>query len=231
MRRSLVARLLLSVVAVALVAVLGTVWLTRTTQPSYSIEQAGTNLEADVAIVDELLDWGGSHATWDDVGPVVHRLAREHGRRIAVVEQGRTVVDTRPGFPYPDHARTEVDPWQELVDQVLAPDDSPGTGSEDLAPLPDHLSGALTLDDEQRAESLRRVSAVVGCLGLTLETSIAFWPTGRAVLDVASQPDGCGAPALAQPIGPEQRALDQITELTNPCLITAGLPPVGTERV
>jgi len=225
MRRSLVARLLLAVVAVALVAVLGTVWLTRTTQPSYSIEQAGTNLEADVAIVDELLDWGGSHATWDDVGPLVHRLAREHGRRIAVVEQGRTLFDTRPGLPHPDHARTEVDPWQDLVDQVLAPDGSPGTGSDDLAPLPDHLSGALTLDDEQRAESLRRVSAVVECLGLAPETSIGFWPTGRAVLDVTPQPEGCDAPGLAQPIGPEQRVLDQLTDLTDPCLIDAGLPP------
>jgi two-component system sensor histidine kinase BaeS len=226
MRRSLVARLLIAVVAVALVAVLGTVWLTRTTQPSYSIEQAGTNLEADVAIVDELLDWGGSHATWDDVGPLVHRLAREHGRRIAVVEQGRTVVDTRPGLPHPDHARTEVDPWQDLVDQLLAPDGSPGTGSDDLTPLPDHLSGALALDDEQRAESLRRVSAVVECLGLAPETSIGFWPTGRAVLDVTPQPEGCGAPGLAQPIGPEQRVLDQLTDLTDPCLIDAGLPPV-----
>lgn len=226
MRRSLVARLLIAVVAVTLVAVLGTVWLTRTTQPSHSIEEAGKNLEADTAIVDELLDWGGSHAGWDDVGPLVHRLAREHGRRIAVVEAGQTVVDTRTGADRPDHARWDLDPWRDLVDQVVAPTDAPGTGAHDLGAFPEHLSGALSLSADERTESLRRATVVAECLGLAPESSISFWPTGRAVLEPAVPPDECGAAGLAQPVGPEQRVLDQLTDLTNPCLVAAGLAPV-----
>lgn len=138
MRRSLVARLLVAVVAVTTAAVLGTVWLTQSTRPTYRIAVAEVTSAADFAITAELEAWAGAHGDWRDAVPLVHLLAREHDRRVAVVAaDGTLVVDTGPGLPLPEHARWLVDPWAALVDeraQARAGEGAAGAGAAPEGP-------------------------------------------------------------------------------------------------
>lgn len=226
MRRSLVARLLVAIVAVTIIAVLGTVWLAQNIRPTYSLSRATTNQATDLAISQELMRWAGSHPSWAGAEPLVDELSREYNRRIAIVEAGTILIDTRPELPRPDFARSILDPWEELRNRIRlsgTPDDlvTPGT------PLPPYIVGALALTVDERAALARQATAVADCLGQAPEETVRLWPTGRPVLALDPPPENCGVLELRAPLPSEAKTLDALTALTNACLIAEQEPAIA----
>lgn len=228
MRRSLVVRLLVAVVTVTVVAVVGTVWLTHTTRPTYSLARAEVTTTADFAIVDELLTWAGSHGDWEDAVPLVHRLALEHDRRVSVVAaDGEVVVETHAGLPRPAHAHWEIDPWAQLVEERAGARTAADASVEETWSLPPHLAGALALTSQERADLAGRAAELAACLGVSVQDAFEVWPTGRPVLSARHEGTGCDTAPLETPVATERDALATLGELTTACLLDRGRDAVG----
>lgn len=213
-------RLLIRYLAACLLLVLasvgGTVWLAQTSEYRYDQQVSDLNLARDQQVIDALTIWAGSHADWDDVGPVLLRLSQETGRRIALVDgTGKVIADTAPGLPRPQRATWLLDPLQILADPLT------------LKPrLHEGVNGPFLLDDAQREQLTRQASAVVECLGdAVVETAV--WGSGRPVVAGYDDAPDCGRAALNSPLPSERVALDDVRDRMNVCLLAAGAAPVS----
>lgn len=225
MRRTLVLRLVLATILVTAVSVVGTVWLTQTTQAGYNLPRADRNLLADAEITRELTSWGATHSDWADAAPLVERLSAEHDRRIAIVSGDAFIVDTHPRLPLPEHARERVDVWGEATERSTEGADDPVLA--DVPLMPAGVAGAFALDTTTRGALLTRAQEVASCLGLPVERAVSIWPNGRPVVAPSASPSGCGIDELNRPTPVEQSALDELTTITGTCLIAKGEPPVS----
>ncbi|GIJ09519.1 two-component sensor histidine kinase [Micromonospora andamanensis] len=111
-RHSLVTRLLITSVLIAVAAIAATAWLaTRTATRAISQEQ-GRSLAENTSVYDLLVAHAASHPDWSGVQPLIEQRAEELDRRITLMTEDRAVIaDTTPGPP-PQHARPAavVDP-------------------------------------------------------------------------------------------------------------------------
>ncbi|MFD5477026.1 sensor histidine kinase [Streptomyces hawaiiensis] len=219
-RKSLLVRLLLTSVAIAVVSVGATAWLAVQTTTRAIQEERGQVLSDDTDILRRLSGFAATHADWDGVQSSVRDLSRATGRRIALTtEAGRTIADSAaPGTALPARASATVDP--------LNTDTSTEPGAQ-LAGIDPRAVGPYRLPAAERA----RVKALAGkrlaCVRTYLgDGGVRELPSGRTVVIAdggeASVPPQCADGALNAPTRTEQKALDELLALTAPCLAPDG---------
>jgi two-component system sensor histidine kinase BaeS len=101
MRDSLLVRIVIATVVVVTVAILGTVWLVNTTAVRYDLTKADKQWTADTEIREALDSYATSHSSWTQVDELVRALSAQYGRRIALVGDQGTIVDSNPNLPLP----------------------------------------------------------------------------------------------------------------------------------
>lgn len=230
-RKSLLVRLLLTSIAIAVLSVGATAWLAVQTTTRAIQEERGQVLSDDTEILRQLSGFAATHADWSGVQTSVHSLSRTMGRRIALAtEDGRTIADSAtPGTALPARASATVDPQN--TDTYTEP------GAQ-LAGIDPRAVGPYLLPAAERA----RVKALAGkrltCMRANMsDGSIRQLPSGRSLVIAdggeASVPSECADGALNTPTHTEQKALDHLSSLTAPCLNLDGgkeraaIPPAG----
>ncbi|WP_371578580.1 sensor histidine kinase [Streptomyces sp. NBC_01314] len=230
-RKSLLVRLLLTSVAIAVVSVGATAWLAVQTTTRAIQEEHGQVLSDDSDILRQLSGFAATHADWDGVRASVRDLSLTMGRRIALTtEAGRTIADSAaPGTALPARASATVDP--------LNTDTSTEPGAQ-LAGIDPRAVGPYLLPAAERgrvrALAEKRLACVRAHLG---DGRVRELPSGRAMVIAdggeASVPRQCAVGALNTPTPTEQKALDELIALAAPCLgpdggkVQAASPPVG----
>lgn len=118
--RSLRGRLLLAMIAIAVVAVSATAWLTSRDTADRLRSDVEQNLEVDGRIYSELLSYAQSNRDWGDVDSLVRDLEAETGRRIALTTPlGDSIADSARldgggGAPLPEQPAALIDPFNTM---------------------------------------------------------------------------------------------------------------------
>ncbi|MFF7858910.1 sensor histidine kinase [Rhodococcus erythropolis] len=220
-RKSLLVRLLLTSVAIAVVSVGATAWLAVQTTTRAIEEERGQVLSDDTDILRQLSGFAATHAHWDGVQSSVRDLSRTMGRRIALTtEAGRVIADSAaPGTALPARASATVDP--------LNTDTSTEPGAQ-LAGIDPRAVGPYRLPAAERARVRALAEKRLACVRTHLgDGGIRELPSGRTVLvadggEDVDVPPQCADGALNTPTRTEQKALDELLALTAPCLRPGG---------
>jgi two-component system sensor histidine kinase BaeS len=219
-RRGLLVRLLVVSVVVALCSIAATAWLAAKTTTVAISQQQGQALADDTKIYDTLVGYAAVHHDWSGVAPVVQDLATRTGRHIELATPDRRlIVGTEP---LPDKASAVVDPL--AVDPALARD--PAADRIDKRAV-----GPFRLTPDEKAALDAAAQEVLTCVRARSGSgTIVDSPSGRPRVQAAvvATVNSCDRPSLlGQPTKTERAALDQLTDLTNSCLLGRGdLTPV-----
>ncbi|MEV6845220.1 HAMP domain-containing sensor histidine kinase [Actinoplanes sp. NPDC051411] len=254
MAKSLLVKLLAVSAVVSVLSVAATAWLAvRTTTRAIQREQSQA-LTDDARIYDALLGYAATHHDWSGAAPLVGRLARQTGHRIALTDRARApIADSQPagepggesgGGGLPDRASATVDPLG--VDTDLTP-----AASDDR--IDPRAVGPFRLTEAERTRLHGIATRVVACLRepptAPAPAPVGAEPVGgqRAEIrnaEIVDEPNGrpsiktpgsdlatdtaCAGPRanLDAPAATEQRALDQLDRLVNGCLRRSGIPAV-----
>jgi two-component system sensor histidine kinase BaeS len=226
---SLRVRLLAVSIMVALCSVAATAWLAATTTTTAIQQQQGQMLSEDASIDNTLLGYAATHSAWSGVAPQVRQLTAGTGRRIVLTTTGRRVIaeSGQPVDALPATASAVVDPLNVAGPMAPTGADAPKGG------IDPRVVGPFMLTRAERATLAKRAGKVLSCLrgngyGATLSTG----PSGRPVVAVTGnmpKPEwylDCQVLSLDQPVPSEERALRQLSKLTDGCLSRQHLPPV-----
>ncbi|MFJ6726421.1 sensor histidine kinase [Streptomyces sp. NPDC091281] len=200
-------------------SIVATAWLaTRVTARAIEQEQ-GQAISEDSRTYEALLTWAVDHTDWSGAQPLVERLARETGHRVALATQNRAVLadSARPGAsPLPARASATVDAL--AVETGI----SGKAGDSRIDP---RVVGPfrLTAGERQRLRTLaeRRAECLRGAVGG--EVTITTTPSGRPRVTAADY-DGprCRGDGLDEPTRTEAVALGRLDTLVDDCLRRRG---------
>ena len=227
MRRSLLVRLSALTLAVTVVSVTATAWLS-TLILNRGVEQAYGQSQSEIATIYEtLLQYGATHRNWAGAGPVVDALSRrtrQHIELTGVSDQRLAFAESAPETLPLGSPAAVVDPLH--VDPSLDPG-APASGIDPAA------VGPLALSANDQAELDYLTGRVLDCLaGRVSGTRVTVDAFGRPeVVNSSPAVDGpCGADKLATYVLPDQRqAINELAQATGSCLKTHGLNPVRIE--
>lgn len=211
-RKSLLVRLLLTSMTIAVLSVGATAWLAVQTTTRAIQEERGQLLSDDTDILRRLSGFAATHADWNGVQSSVRTLSRTTGRRIALTtETGRTIADSAaPKTALPARASATIDP--------LTTDTYTEPGAQ-LAGLDPRVVGPYLLPPAERAKVRTVAEKCMRMYGL--QGSLRQLPSGRTVF-VADAGDGsptrdCPDELLDTPTPTEQKALSELNALAGPC--------------
>lgn len=218
-RRSLLVRLLVVSVVVALCSIAATAWLAVKTTTVAINQQQSQALADDVRIYDTVVGYAAGHHDWSGITPVVEDLTRQTGRHIELATPDRRLLVGAD--PLPGKASAVVDPL--AVDPALARD---ATADR----IDRRAVGPFLLPPNEKAALDATAQEILTCVTTRSGSgSIVDTPSGRPkVLTTAPATlAGCDrSGALSLPTRTEQAALDQLQDLTNTCLAGKNLVPV-----
>jgi two-component system sensor histidine kinase BaeS len=242
MGKSLLVKLLAVAAVVSVLSVAATAWLAvRTTTRAIQQEQSQA-LTDDARLYDTLLGYAATHRDWSGAGPLVARLARETGHRIALTDRARTpIADSAPtGKPLPARASATVDPLNVDANQAASDDR-----------IDPRAVGPFRLTAAERGDLHAIATRVVDCLRspptepepapaaadqqqrvLVRNAEIVDEPGGRPRIETPgsdlSTDFACQRPrdALAAPTATESKALTQLDDLVDDCLRRKHVPAV-----
>ncbi|MFE2541871.1 sensor histidine kinase [Actinacidiphila glaucinigra] len=214
-RKSLLVRLVLTSVAIAVVSVGATAWLAVQITTHAIQEERGQVLSDDADVLRQLSGFAATHTDWDGVQTSVGKLSRTMGRRIALTtESGRLIADSAAqGTPLPARASATIDP---LTTDTYTEPGAQLTGIDPRAAGPYLLPAAersrLKAAAEKRLSCMRR-NSILG--------SLRRLPSGRTLAtadeDQPSVPIDCYDEAYDRPTHTEQQALNELNTLAEPC--------------
>ncbi|MDX2815707.1 HAMP domain-containing sensor histidine kinase [Streptomyces sp. PA03-5A] len=214
-RKSLLVRLLLTSVAIAVVSVGATAWLAVQITTRAIQEDRGQVLSDDTDVLRQLSGYAATHAGWDGVHSSVDTLSRAVGRRVALTtEGGRVIADSAaPGTPLPARASATVDP--------LTTDTYTERGAQ-LAGIDPRAAGPFRLPATERTQLKAAAKRRLSCMHRNfVEGRLRQLPSGRtmAIADEGQLPVSadCFDEAYDRPSATEQQALDELTTLARPC--------------
>ncbi|RAS64684.1 two-component system sensor histidine kinase BaeS [Lentzea atacamensis] len=93
--KSLLVRFFLFSLVIAACSIAVTAWLASQATTGTIRQQQGEALETDAQIFDEVLKYAATHDSWAGAQSEMDRIARQHGRRIALTDHnGKKLVDT-----------------------------------------------------------------------------------------------------------------------------------------
>ncbi|HEX2315068.1 MAG TPA: two-component sensor histidine kinase, partial [Thermomonospora sp.] len=179
-RHGLLVRLLAAVVLVALCSITATAWLAAQSTSGAIRREQGQTLADDARINDTLLGYAAVHPSWEGVEPVVRRLARETGRRIALTtEDRRPIADSAgPRASLPARASAVVDPLR--VDVSL----TPGAAADRIDP---RAVGPFRLPTAELARLRKAADAHAECLRRDGQNArVVYGLSGRPAVQIGS---------------------------------------------
>jgi two-component system sensor histidine kinase BaeS len=247
--RSLRARLLLAMVAIAVAAVGATAWLTSRGTADRLRDDVEQTLEVDSYIYDQLLVYANSHVDWSQVEGLVGNLAAQTGRRIALTTpRGEVIVDSARldgggATPLPDRPAAVVDPLNPAISFIGFP---PADGEIVDSSTDTMMSGpTYTLTPEETADRLAIAEEAADCLddaGVANEV-VVDEESGAVDIEVSDADedddvdDGeidrayedCVDPAMYAPGAAEAAALAAEEDLIRACLDDHGVEYTVTE--
>lgn len=191
-RRSLLLRLLGLSLAVAVLAVAATAWLTTQETGERFRGEFERTLEADTFIYQELNAFALDHESWEGVEPLVNRLAEQSGRRVALTSQdGSVLADSAnhagAGSSLPSTPTAEINPLSASLTSAVATDTATAS-SQFLGDV-----GAVPDDTVPRGGGLS-ISASMGVAGPIPAVSPAWRLTDTEVakrVELASEATTC----------------------------------------
>ncbi|MFD5080978.1 sensor histidine kinase [Streptomyces sp. NPDC058371] len=219
LRKSLLVRLLITSVLIAICSVAATAWLAVQTTTQALQEEQGQVLADDTDILRQLSGYAATHPDWSGVKKTVRALSDRTGRRIALTTPDRTTIaDSAPGTTaFPPRATAVVDP---LHTDTFTEPGAQVNGVDPRAVGPYRLTSAERDQVRVLAEKRRRCFAANG-----LQTAIKQLPSGRSVLTdpEGSSADGyvpteCADGRLNTPTATEAKALGALTKSVTACL-------------
>ncbi|OPG09710.1 two-component sensor histidine kinase [Streptomyces sp. GKU 895] len=220
LRSSLRSRLLGLSALVSLCSIVATAWLVVSLTAVAIGREQGQVLADDARIYDTLVGYAATHPDWNDVGPTVHALSRQTGRRITLTDEARhPLADSGAAGTLPSKASATVDAL--AVDSALA---RPAAGSS-----PDRIDpravGPFRLTGRERNDLAARASRIAACMregGPVQVVEVTRTPNGRSQVEVDGAVfdtgDRCGVDGLQRRTRTEVRALTQLGGLVNDCL-------------
>ncbi|MFD5813282.1 sensor histidine kinase [Streptomyces sp. NPDC127038] len=219
LRRSLLVRLLITSVLIALCSVAATAWLAVQTTTRAIQEEQGQVLAEDMDILRQLSGYAATHRDWSGVGGTLRALSHRTGRRIALTAGDRTPFadSAARGTSLPPRAAATVDPLR--TDTYTEPG-AQLTGVDPRAVGPYRLTSGERLKVAGLAAVRQRCFARNG-----VRTRAQVTPSGRTVLkgvdgtpDPGYVPAECADGLLNTPTPTEQKALDALSALSRTCL-------------
>ncbi|AJE44317.1 sensor histidine kinase [Streptomyces nodosus] len=227
LHRSLLFRLLLTSVVIAVCSVAATAWLAVQTTTRAVTEARGHVLSEDTDILRRLSGFAATHPRWDGVQSVVTELSRTTGRRISLTTTGGDVIadSASQGVRPSTQASAIVDPLH--VDTYTSP------GAQ-LGGIDPRAVGPYLLSDSERAQLRTLADERLACLRKQgLDGDIEETPSGRPRVNSAAEvPWQCADGKLNTPTSGELAALNELNKFFQTCLGShdAFLSLPGSER-
>lgn len=227
LHRSLLFRLLLTSVVIAVCSVAATAWLAVQTTTRAVTEARGHVLSEDTDILRRLSGFAATHPRWDGVQGIVTELSRTTGRRISLTTTSGVVIadSASRGVRPSTQASAIVDPLH--VDTYTSP------GAQ-LGGIDPRAVGPYLLSDADRAHLRGLADKRLACLrSQGLDGDMEETPSGRLMVTGAEEiPWDCADGKLNTPTHSEQTALDELNGLFQSCLgrHDAFLSLPGSER-
>ncbi len=227
---SLRSRVLVATVALTVITVLATAWTVSRSVEQALRSQAARSLSNDTDIYQALLDYGGSHTSWDGVDATVADLASRYDRRIALEDaSGRVLVDSSvllgqrdgPLRPRPDAV---LDPYSAGV-----VGSAPGSLVSAVAPSQPAPSAADVAENAQRVQT---ASACLRAAGIRFSVD----DVGDGTRTITVDGDGAGTTEqqdeaasrctdpLYQPTASQRAATEAQNSAIGSCLDRSGTP-------
>lgn len=226
MRRSLLVRLVVVSVAVALGTAAATAWLTTRGATERIRGEFQQSLEADQFIYESLRQYAIDHTDWSGVGPTVRDLARRTGRRVALTTvDGDTLADSAAE----EGGSARLPSRPAAVIDVLALSSQPSGNASAPIDVLDNQPAALGLTPQEAAARRVLAERTVECISARgqearVETDVRGAPA--VVLTELGEPvnraDPCVPDGLFAPSAAQLEAEQRRSELTAACLARIG---------
>jgi len=219
LRKSLLVRLLITSVLIAICSVAATAWLAVETTTRAIREEQGQVLADDNEILRQLSGYAATHHDWSGVADTVRTLSARTGRRIALTTPDRTPIadSATRKTSLPPRAAATVDPLR--TDTYS----QPGAQLNGIDP---RTVGPYRLTSQERARLGKLAAVRQKCFRRNgIETTVTRTPSGRPVLtgtDGSSAdnyvPTQCADGRLNTLTVTEKKALATLTDLARACL-------------
>jgi two-component system, OmpR family, sensor histidine kinase BaeS len=222
--RSLIFRLLVATVTIAVFAITAASWLASQSTSRTIRQQLGQSLSDDKGVYDALLDHAATHRDWSGAQPLVTMLAGKVNRRVTLTTEDRTIILDSQAGPSLRNTRPSatIDPLS--VDLAL-------TGGDDRIDRRVLGPYRLTSDERNRLQDqLRRGRACLERDGAKVQEIRG--PHDRPKLVILSPGKSTGSCTLVPPTAPtEKRPLEALRRQIAECADESGhldevnLPP------
>ncbi|MFI0960305.1 sensor histidine kinase [Streptomyces sp. NPDC021080] len=219
LRKSLLVRLLITSVLIALCSVAATAWLAVQTTTRAIQEEQGQVLAEDMDILRQLSGYAATHPDWSGVAGTLRTIAHRTGRRIALTSGDRTPFadSAARGTSLPPRAAATVDP--------LRTDTYTERGAQ-LTGVDPRAVGPYRLTANERLKVAKLATVRQLCFARNgVRTRTEHMPSGRTelegvdgTLDPGYVPTECADGRLNTPTPTEQKALDVLSSLSRTCL-------------
>ncbi|GAB3271697.1 sensor histidine kinase [Kineosporia babensis] len=215
LRHSLVTRLLVISVLIAVLAVAATAWLATRTATQAIRQEQGRSLSDEKALYDALIDHAATERDWSGVQPLLAEYAGKLGRRITLTTEDLEIVaESSTG---PDLAETQpsatIDPLQ--LDLTL-------TGGTDK--IDSRVLGPYQIPADEARDLEQSAALALRCMTFDgVEAEMVTASSGRPMARVTGE-DSSGQEAIClgknpSPIAPaERRALRELGRLVAKCV-------------
>jgi two-component system sensor histidine kinase BaeS len=219
LRKSLLVRLLITSVLIALCSVAATAWLAVQTTTRALQEEQGQVLADDMDILRQLSGYAATHPDWSGVTQTLRTLSDKTGRRIALTTADRTTIadSAARGTALPPRAAAAVDPLR--TDTFTEP------GAQ-LSGIDPRAVGPYRLTSTERLRVAKLATVRRLCFARNaIDTVITRMPSGRSVLtntdgsvEFGYLPTECADGKLNAPTPTEEKALAALTKRADACL-------------
>ncbi|MET9405286.1 HAMP domain-containing sensor histidine kinase [Streptomyces sp. NPDC002935] len=219
LRKSLLVRLLITSVLIALCSVAATAWLAVQTTTRAIQEEQGQVLAEDMDILSQLSGYAATHPDWSGVAGTLRTISDRTGRRIALTGGDRTPFadSAARGTSLPPRAAATIDPLR--TDTYTEP------GAQ-LTGIDPRAVGPYRLPATERLRVSKLATVRQLCFARNgVQTRTERMPSGRTVLtdldgrlDSGYVPTECADGRLNTPTSTERKALDALSALTETCL-------------
>ena len=214
-RHSLVTRLLVTSVLIAVAAIASTAWLATLTATRAISQERGQSLSDDKRVYDTLLGYAATHKDWSGVLPLITQRAADLDRRITLMTEDRVLIaDTGTG-PSLRTARPSV-----VVDPLNL--DLGLTGGTDR--IDKRAVGPYLIPPDERTLTTKLADDELTCLrSHGIDAKITKQPSGRATITLTTPDAGgiattCSEGFADDATKTEAKALQALRERSAPCL-------------
>src|SRR4051794_17278606 len=228
LRASLLTRLLLGSILIAVCAISATAWLAAQTTSGAIRREQGENVATGAEIYDTLMGYAATHPRWDEAQPVLDDLRSRTGKRIVVTTIDRVPI-AAPAAKPAQKAAASRPALPATAAAVVDPLSVQAGIARDAGAIDPRAVGPFALSAAERAESARLAARTAGCQrGTGIAVDIRVAANGRSYLS-GPQPTGpapstCSATDLNQMTGTERAAWDDLNDRLFRCVRDRGQP-------